>query len=237
MAYRLKSRQHLIPNGFRFLQPQTNWRPRNHISFDAIVRDLIRHRSGRPDLVAKHGWSLDYNTVASEVEQFNVNICVKHGWMNYLEGGDVGASLPPKSRPPSPKDVESVAVAAGASTKIWSGIKTLNEWIQAGGQPVEAAVSERRAAVCAVCPKNTPGDFTSWFTRPAAGAIKKQIEQMAEHKLSTSHDAQLNVCEICLCPMKLKVHAPMEFIKAHMHDTVLADLLKVPGCWIPIELK
>src|SRR3970282_403381 len=98
MAFRLKSRQHQIPNSFRFLQPQTNWRPRTHISFDSIVRELIRHRNGRPDLVAKHGWALDYDSVANEVEQFNVQLCLKHGWMNYLDGGEV--SSPPKSKPP-----------------------------------------------------------------------------------------------------------------------------------------
>lgn len=237
MAYKLKSRQGQIPNGLKFLQPQTNWRPRTFDSFDSIVRQVIRNRQGRPDLIAKHGWATDYDAVANEVEQFNVNLCLKHGWMNYLEGMEVGSVAPPKSRPPSPANVENVAVAAGASTKIWSGIKTLNEWIHAGGQPVDASISERRAAVCVACPKNTAGDFTSWFTRPAAGAIKKQIEQLAERKLSTPHDAKLNVCDICLCPMKLKVHAPVEFIKAHMIDSVLADLQQVPGCWIPQELR
>lgn len=237
MAHRLKSRQHQIPNGFRYIQAQTNWRSRSFESFDSIVRALIRHRQGRPDLIAKHAWATDYNAVADEVEQFNVNLCLKHGWVNYLEGMESGGSSLPKTRPPSPANVESVAVAAGASSKIWSGIKTLNEWIQAGGHPVEAAISERRADVCVACPKNVTGNFTDWFTRPAAGAIKKQIEQLAERKLSTPHDAKLNVCEVCLCPMKLKVHAPIEFIKAHMIDSVLADLQKVPGCWIPVELK
>lgn len=237
MAHRLKSRQHQIPNGFKWLQPQTNWRPRTFESFDSIVRSLIRHRQGRPDLIAKHGWATDYDTVANEVEQFNVNLCLKHGWVNYLEGMEAGGGSLPKTRPPSPANVENVAVAAGASVKIWSGIKTLNEWIQAGGHPVEPRKSEVRASVCVACPKNVAGNFSDWFTRPAAGAIKKQIEQLAEHKLSTPHDEKLNVCEICLCPMKLKVHAPMEFIKAHMHESVLADLQQVPGCWVVEELR
>jgi hypothetical protein len=236
MIYRLKSRQSQIPNGFRFIQPQTNWRPRNFISFDSIVRDLIRHRSGRPDLVAKHGWSLDYDAVANEVEQFNVNICLKHGWMNYLDGGASGAA-PPKTKPPSPENVKQVNVAAGVASKIWSGIKTLDEWIDSGEPPVAAELSEQRASVCAACPKNTSGDFTSWFTKPAAGAIKKQIERLQDRKLSTTFDAKLNVCDICLCPLKLKVHTPLPYIKAHMTDEVLVDLQQVQGCWIVAELR
>lgn len=235
MAHRLKSRQHQIPNGFKWLQPQTNWRPRPFESFDSIVRSLIRHRQGRPDLIAKHGWATDYDTVANEVEQFNVNLCLKHGWMNYVDGGEVGGGVP-KTRPPSPANVENVAVAAGASVKIWSGIKTLNEWIQSDEPPVAQELAESRAATCASCEHNAPGGFEDWFTRPAAGAIKKQIELLAHRKLKTSQDEKLHTCRLCLCPLRLKVFTPMQYIKAHMAEGLLQDLQKVPHCWIPKEL-
>jgi len=69
--------------------------------------------------------------------------------------------------------------------------------------------------------------------------LTKQVqgfERLQERKLATSHDAALNVCDVCLCPLKLKVHTPLQYIKAHMTDEVFADLARVPGCWIVREM-
>lgn len=226
-----------IPNGFKFLQPETGWQSGFYASFQSIVDALISHRRGRPDLVAKHNWATDNDSVANELEQFNIRLCLQHGWTDYLDGIDVGGGLPPKSTPPSQQEVLQISVAAGKAKKIWSGVRTLNEWIESGEPPVPTELSTARAAACVGCPKNTQGDFTSWFTKPAAGAIKKQIEKLAERKLSTPHDEQLNVCEICLCPLKLKVHTPITYIQANMTESVLRDLGNVANCWIPPELK
>lgn len=236
MAYRLKSKQMQIPNGFKFIQPETNWQAPRFASFDVIVKNLIGHRQGRPDLVAKHNWATDYDGVAYDVEQFNVRLCLQHGWGEYLDGLDVGGGLPPKSKPPSLAEVAQVNAAAGVAKKIWSGVKTLNDWIDSGEPPVVPELANGRAAVCAACPQNKPGGFESWFTKPAAGAIQKQMEKLAERKLATPHDDQINICQVCLCPLKLKVHTPLKFIKDHMSEAVLKDLLKVPKCWIVSEL-
>ena len=126
---RLKSRQMQVPNGFKFLQPETGWKSTRFASFDSIVTSLIAHRRGRPDLVAKHKWSTDYDEVAHEVEQFNVRLCQMHGWNNYIDQADFGGGEPPKSMPLSQADQRQVSAAAGRVTKIWAGVKTLNEWI------------------------------------------------------------------------------------------------------------
>jgi hypothetical protein len=57
---------------------------------------------------------------------------------------------------------------------------------------------------------------------------------MSDRKLSTMVDAQLNVCVACLCPLKLKVHAPLEFIARHMDPETRAAL--DPQCWMLAEL-
>lgn len=225
-----------IPNGFKFVQPETGYQSSRFASFDKIVLSLIAHRQGRPDLVAKHGWALDYDTVAAEVERFNIQVCLQHGWTDYLEGGDAGGFLPPKSKAPSPEELQQVSAAAGRAKKIWSGIRTLQSWIESGALPVTKDKAASRAAICAACPKNTQGDFTSWFTKPAAGAIKSQLEKLQERKLSTIYDEQLNICEVCLCPLKLKVHTPIEYIKEQLAEPVLKDLQAAPNCWIPREI-
>lgn len=234
---RLKSRQMQIPNGFKFLQPETGWKSTRFASFDSIVNSLIAHRKGRPDLIAKHKWSTDPNVVASEVEQFNVNVCLRHGWNDYIDGQDYGSSPIPKPTALSQIDQNQVSAAAGRVSKIWSGTKTLNEWIDSGEPAVDSVISARRAAVCAVCPKNGKGDFTTWFTKPAAAAIARQIEKLQDRKLSTPSDGIINICEVCLCPMKLKVHTPMKFIKAHMINSVYDDLPRSPKCWIVDEMS
>lgn len=233
---RLKSRQKYIPNGFRFLQPETGWKSTPNASFDSIVQSLINHRKGRPDLVAKHGWSLDHEVVANEVEKFNVRICVAHGWTDYLDGAEGGLTTIPKSKPPTAQEKEQLSAAAGRASKIWAGVRTITDWIDSGADPVAQEVAERRAFICSKCPKNTKGDFTSFFTAPAAGVIKRQVEQLQGRKLTTKLSNELNICDVCLCPLKLKVHTPISFIKQHMSDEVLAKLKGVEGCWIPAEL-
>lgn len=236
MAYRIADRNKQIPNGFKFIQAETGWQAPRFASFNSIVQNLINHRKSRPDLVTKHNWRVDQEGVEHEVEQFNVRICLQHGWTQYLIGGNEGAAMLPKTKAPSAEEAAQVNAAAGRAKKIWSGVRTLEEWIDSGAPPVPVEHAERRAAVCVKCPMNTQGDFTSWFTVPAAGAIKRQIQRLQERKLATSQDDKLNVCSVCLCPLKLKVHTPLEYIKAHMIESVLGDLRAVPGCWVVAEV-
>lgn len=237
MPYRLKDRNRQIPNGLRFLQPETNWKPRTSFSsFDSIVRGLIAHRQSRPDLVASKKWALDYDTVAMEVDEFNANLCARHGWNAYIHDGQ-GEAPPPKPQALLQHEKNALSAAADKAKKIWSGVRTNNDWLDSGAPAVPGEKSESRASVCAVCPKNGAGDFTSWFTRPVADSIVAQLNKLKAMRLSTTHDAKLNICEVCLCPMKLKVHVPVEFIKAHMSERVLAELKAVPACWVPKEVE
>lgn len=236
MAYRLKDRNRQIPNGLRFVQPETNWQPPRYASFDIVVRSLISHRQSRPDLVASKGWSLDYETVADEVDNFNAVVCARHGWTDYIMNGNEGAAPPPKSQALLQQERSAIAVAAGRAKKIWAGVKTLNDWLDSGEPPVPAAVSEIRASICGKCPRNGKGDFESWFTRPASEIIRRQLERISGMQLKTVNDDKLNVCEICLCPLKVKVHTPVKYIREHTPQDVLVELRAVKDCWIPKEL-
>ncbi len=231
----LRDRNHYIPNGFVFYQPETAWRPRRGQSFASLCQQLLQHRQGNPHLAAQHNWRMDLAGIEDEVDAFNAKVCLANGWNKFvmtLEGG----GLPPKPIALSPADQRQISVAAGLAKKIWSGVKTINDWIDSGEPPVAPVVSARRAATCAKCPQNGKGDFTTWFTKPAAGAIQKQVEKLADRKLSTPHDGDINICEVCLCPLKLKVHTPIRFIKEHLAENVLLDLKRVGGCWIIEEI-
>lgn len=236
MAARLKDRNRQIPHGLRFLQPETNWRPPRFASFSTIVTGLISHRRRHPDLVAKNGWKMDPKEVEDEVDEFNARYCIQMGWNEYVQGNE-GVAPNPKSQALLEQERKEVVVAASRAQKIWSGVRTLNDWIDSGTPPVAMELSEARAKVCASCPKNGQGDFTSWFTKPASDAIAFQIARKRGMKLATSFDEKLKVCEVCLCPLELKVHTPMNFIESHLKQEVRNELAKVPGCWITAELK
>lgn len=236
MAYRLKDRNRQIPNGLKFLQPETNWQPQRYASFTTIVTALISHRRRHPDLVKAKNWSLDPNVVADEVDAFNAGICARMNWNDYIMS-DEGAAPAPKPQALLSKEKEQIAVAASRAKKIWTGVRTLNEWIDSGTPPVETERSEIRASICAKCPKNGQGDFTSWFTKPASDMIAKQLERLKGMKLSTPLDDKINICDVCLCPLKLKVHTPINYITTHLTPEVRAELAKVPNCWIVAESK
>jgi hypothetical protein len=241
---RLKSRQKYIPNGFVFYQPQTKWSAPSNASFDVIVSAVISHRQGQPHIVSQFGLSTDYATVAEEVDAFNATICQRMGWTDfYVEGGSSAVALPfqQAALPPMPPiDQNKLAVAAAKVKKIWIGIKTLKEWAESGAPAVPAELSAKRAAVCATCPKNGQGDFTSWFTRPASEGIMKMIDLVKSRNLTTPDDDKLNICETCLCPMKAKVHPTIEIINSWMGDVDRAELSAVQnpsgGCWIVKEI-
>lgn len=236
MSVRLKDRNKFIPGGFVFYQPQTKWRAPRMASFTTIVQALIAHRKANPALRADKKIRVDEEGVAEEVDAFNARVCQANGWDDYIMGTGL-VSLPPKFKAPSQQEKERLGVAAGRVRKIWSGVRTLNDWLDSNLPPVPQEQAEARAAVCAKCPHNNAGDFTSWFTSPASEVIRRQLERLTERQIKTSLDAQINICDICLCPLKLKVHTPFSFIKVNMVSALFDDLAKVPNCWVVAEAK
>jgi hypothetical protein len=118
------------------------------------------------------------------------------------------------------------SVAAGGSVLV--------EWLRDGAEAVPKELATKRAAVCAECPKNGKGDFTRWFTVPVSEAIHAEIERKNQMRLSTPFDDRIEVCEACLCPLKLKVHMPINRIRDNLPAESHRDL--DPSCWIPREI-
>ena len=234
---RLKDRNRQVPGGGMFFyEPSTRWRSTEWASFSTIVQEVIAHRRGNPQLMTKFGKSIDQSTVENEVDAFIANVCQQMGFSGYITGNE-SAPPAPKSSALSAAEASQLA-AAGAKVKmIWAGIKTLAEWLDSGTPAVAPELSESRAATCAACPLNGSGDLGQWFVTPTANAIKKQVERLQERKLTTSNDEKLNICTACLCPLKLKVHAPIEIIKNHSVDSALDKMRTAPACWVIKEIS
>ena len=216
----LKEPQKQIPGGFSFYEPSTKWTPAPFSSLDSITQQLLSHRQGQPYLAQKNGWPMDRETIYQEVVQWNVAKCVAMGWTDYLIGG---AEQPAPFTPPTHPPRRVLRNVAG-------GLETLVEWISDGAEAVAPELANKRAATCAVCPKNKPGGWESFFTVPVSNAIRKALDKRKDYNLSTPSDDKLFVCEACLCPIPLKVHVPLVRILAKMSHVTIEELHE--SCWI-----
>lgn len=216
---KLKDRNRQIPNGFVFVLPEVNFKSGRFDSFQKIVSDVSFIINGNLAMAEQRGWPTQKADIEDWVDDYNARVCDYNGWDDYITGK--GEQTHPKSMPPLTR---MSALAAGA--------KSLAEML-GGERPVEAEQSAARAKVCTTCPKNLPGDLTNFFERATADLIRRRIEVINDLKLTTPHDQKLGVCDICLCPMRLKVHVPIETIARHMPDQVAQDFPDY--CWIKKE--
>lgn len=240
----LKNPNKQIPNGFFFRQPEINWDSRRvlplHPSLDVLTRAVISARKANPHYVQKHKWSLDYNTVYAEVEQFQVKVCLAAGWTSYITQGGGNVEVPLSSSP-NPQEQKLLAAAAAKARKLWGGVKTSAEWLDSNEPAVPQELSNARAATCVKCPFNNKRELTGFFTVPAAAAIRRQIERVIDRKLRTDYDDQLGICAQdpgegnggCLCPLRSNVHIPLAIKLKYLTPEVRSGLH--PGCWVLSE--
>ncbi len=234
---RLKDRNKQIPFGLKWREAHTGWQSSDFSSFDTIVRGVISNRMGNPAQSNARGLALDYDTVAREVDYGNALMCQQAGWHDYILN-DSGIEPPPSPKAFSPQS-RLKAVAAGASVII----ETISK-----DEAVGSDLANKRAKVCAEyewtdpegkkkvgCPFNEKGDWLAFFTVPVSEAIRKALGQFKNMNLSTAHDANLHVCGVCSCPLKLKVHFPHDRIVSKLDAQTRANL--PAWCWIQTEQK
>lgn len=219
---RLISRDKFIPGGFTYYQPETGFKSQRMASFESITQSIIAHRKANPWLIEKHGWSVDPESVRNELDAYNAKICEQMGWHSYITGVG-GPSTPNPQMPRAQQLLRKVGNAA-------VGAETLVDWIKSGAEAVPLEQSANRASVCVSCAHNNPGDLLSFFTRPAAEAIRRTIQIKNQMNLSTPHDEKIGVCDVCDCPLRLKVHLKIEVIKERMSQAVRSELPS--HCWI-----
>ncbi len=221
---RLRDRNKQIPYGLKFTEQHTGWKAPSYASFDTIVRGIIANRMGNPAQTAQRHLSTDYDQVAREVDYYNALACQQMSWGDYIVND---AGLAPPSPPKTMRLSDRLRAVAGGA-EITVDFVTKDE-------AVPQSLSEARAEVCVKCPLNEKGDWLSWFTVPVSEAIRKTMQLKKNMGLSTSKDPELHVCEACLCPLKLKVHFPIERIVEKLDPDVRGRLH--PQCWILAESK
>ena len=225
---RIKNKRANIPNGYLYVQRETGFdvskvMPHTINDFNAVARAIQQHRMSNPQ------FKLNTNLAAIEAELEAVNVAriasIPGAKDVYLM--DVGGASPSFQPAPNQPTLAKLVAVAGA---VKTGKDVLFDWEESGQPPVTQEVADQRASICATCPQNGQGGLSRYFTIPAAAMIKARFEKLHEMKMSTPSDAQLGICEACLCPLKLKCWTPLDFILKYMTDDVRA---KLDGrCWI-----
>lgn len=223
---RLKSRTQSCVNGFWFRQAQTGWEKQTW-DFEQLCREVQAHRASNP----RHNLSADLNSIRSEVDEYNARR------MQSIRGADIyitndGVSPP---FPPAPPRRHAWPNVVGGAKHVAAGVGVLVDWLGSGAMPVVNDIAVKRAGICAVCPKNQPGDIFAIFTQPVADKLRTQLEMRRSLNLSTPVDSQLQICKACHCPLQLKVHVPFQHIKDHLSADVQRELDST--CWILKELE
>jgi len=113
------------------------------------------------------------------------------------------------------------------------GSRILVEWLGEGAKPVAIALAQARANVCFTCPENKEGHRWLRLTADAVRAIAEQMQAKAEMKLHVEGEEKLHACAICLCPLPLKVHVPLNNILQHTDEATLNAF--PPWCWLTTE--
>jgi hypothetical protein len=118
--------------------------------------------------------------------------------------------------------------------QIQQGAQILNQWLGAGGEPVDGDLAEERADVCRDCPENVRGNWLDRIKGEAASVIKDYLAVKAAQGLEVPDERDIGFCKQCGCALQLKVWCPIEHIKAHM---TRSEMLEFPTfCWIRKEI-
>jgi hypothetical protein len=220
----LNNRDRQIPHGLRFYIAPLQWHSQPNSSFAAIVAEATAVLQANPIIAAKLGWDLSRAAMEDRVDQFNAQICRNAGWSDYIT--DTGKALPFIQ-------ARSQLSALKAAKAVAAGGETIVEWIASGAEAVAQKHADRRAETCVKCPLNGKGGLERFFTGPVSEAIRRAVGKGKEWKLETKYDEQLNVCEACLCPLRLKIWMPIHTILPRLSPEAMQALH--PDCWIRKE--
>lgn len=220
----------------RFRLQAINWAAPRGASFNAICDGVERAIRANPAKAQSQGWPTTRHDIEDWVDEYQAELCVRNGWTNYIYS-DAYTSVPKVSAPERLALLANLKSAADTARELVAGAKTLNEYLDSGEPPVSHELADKRALTCVECPKNEAGDFTKWFTIPAAEYIRRQIEKASKRDLVTHYDSGLNLCTACHCPLKLKVHIPVNWITQRLTERQKAGLREGKNCWILSEAK
>lgn len=123
---------------------------------------------------------------------------------------------------------------------VEAGGRVLIKWLGDGAKPVPIEIAQRRANVCLSgapegkpCPHNRDGHSLLQLTANTVRAIAEQMNVREHLRLRVEGEENIHSCAICRCPLKLKIHVPIETILSHTDDETLMAMPQY--CWMKTE--
>lgn len=126
------------------------------------------------------------------------------------------------------------AVGESVSRAV-AGARILYEWFGEGGVPVDQVLAQKRADFCIACPQNSSerGPLST-----LSETAHRHLEKRSEMKMWVMGEEKLGVCLVCDCPMKLKIHTPLDLITQHTTADTMRKLDNIPTpCWVRDEVR
>lgn len=248
--------------GWQYFDPKTGYReptPMAH-SFTEVVRGILSMRMNNRHIYPQPA-DRTYESAQRALENYTTARLARIGdWgLIALEPGDEqklsDSGIKVKKKPldrQSQQSLQSVARQAKAvavakpaanvverggilhqAKQLAGGVALLRDWTGTGA-PVSPELANKRAKVCVECPlNNRDPNWLDKLTTETSEAVRSQMELKTTLKLATDLDEQLGVCDACLCPMKLKVWVPLDYILKHTSEDTYRALH--PKCWIREE--
>lgn len=223
----LKSRNNHPPGGFYFVQPETGWTSSKWRSFDHVVSEIIAHRQANP----RFNLPTDKETVAIELEnQMTERLRSIPGGMDFLMDSQPAppGSFQKRLRVSRAGD----GAVADRVKNVVAGIGLWKSWFK-DQEPIAQELANKRAATCKGCQFNIKGNIFQRFTEASGKELLAIMGSLKERKLTTPHDAELGVCDLCDCATSVKAWTPLNLALEHMRPEVKAKL--PPHCWLATE--
>ena len=111
------------------------------------------------------------------------------------------------------------------------GLETLIDWLGSGGVCVNIPKAQSRTDTCLKCVHNKPGGIVP---ESVSAAIKRQVQLKNEIGLKTEGMDGLRSCELCACPLPLKIFVPLESLGVSEQEAIE----EFPNfCWLNTEYK
>ena len=180
---KLTDYQTLPPGEFKWTEPSTGFKVQAR-SWSQMLRQVHSHRIGNDGCDISEGWEA----------RFEHDYCLQ----NSLDGtqwcSDEKYYAPDPSRPLHWADIQRF-------------LFSMIQWVAGGRKLVGQDEAERRAAICATCPKNVELHVAC----PNCVKLDSLIAETKGDRV-TSLDSSLKNCEVCRCHNQTSVWFPNESI-------------------------
>lgn len=111
-----------------------------------------------------------------------------------------------------------------------NGARILSDWVGDGGIVAPKEQAQERAGTCLGCKHNQPG---MKLAESVSAAIQEEVELKNAMELRVIGERSLHTCELCLCPLRLKVWTPLSYLTKYKKSE---EIQKFPAhCWIRTE--